>query len=100
MDYRVRVWDNYHYGDDDESYEAGTYETYEEALEAAKQIVKKSVLQGYKPGISPEALWQQYSFFGEDPSVLPGSRLHEHFSAWEYAKSLCYEVCGRKGQET
>ena len=35
MEYIVRVWDNFRYGDDDESRDAGTYDTYEKAVQAA-----------------------------------------------------------------
>lgn len=45
MEYKVRVWDNFHYGDDDERYEAGTYHTFEQAVAAAKSIVLESLRQ-------------------------------------------------------
>jgi hypothetical protein len=99
MEYKVRVWDNFHYGDDDESYEAGIYDTYEQAVEAAKLIVQRSLRDEYKGGMTPDQLYGQYTDFGDDPSVYPEPP-STHFSAWGYAKSMCKEICDGKVQGT
>jgi hypothetical protein len=92
LEYNVRVWDNFHDYDDDESYHFGTDGTYEEAVEAAQSIVLRSLRHEYKPGMTPEVLYDRYTDFGEDASVHPDGP-GSHFSAWEYAKSICKEVC-------
>lgn len=78
----VRVWDNFHYMDDDEAYDFGEYSTYDEALDAAKRIVKES-LENHRYD------YAEYTMFGDDPAILgpTGGRLL--FSAREYARELC-----------
>ncbi len=80
--FRVRVWDNFHYMDDEEAYDLGEFDTYEEALEAAKRIVEESVRHhGYDNA--------QYTMFGEDPGILGPKTDHPLFSARDYARELC-----------
>ena len=81
--YRVRIWDNFHYMDEEEAFDHGTFETYEQALAAAKKIVEESVEEhGYDNA--------QYTMFGDDPGILcPPGASHPHFSAWDYAAELC-----------
>ena len=44
MKYHLRVYDNYHYGDESEAYNHGAYNTYEKAESAAKAIMVKTQL--------------------------------------------------------
>ena len=93
--YRVLTGDNFHSYDDDEgSDDSGTYSTQEEAIEAAKLIVDKSLRwerkQSKNPA-DPNELYDRYMDFGDDPVIRPGTE--PHFSAWEYAKSRCPEIC-------
>jgi hypothetical protein len=99
MEYKVQVWDNFHYGDDDESYHAGTYHSFDEAVRAARSIVLKSLRHEFKPGMTPEQLYDRYTDFGEDPSVYPEDP-NTHFSAWDYAKSMCKEICEEQMSQT
>jgi len=39
MKLHLRIYDNFHYGDESEAYNHGQYETYAEALIGAKAIV-------------------------------------------------------------
>ena len=44
------------------------------------------------PGITAEKLYEVYVMFGEDPFIMgpgPGAE----FSAWDYAKQRCAEIC-------
>ncbi len=41
--YRVMIDDNFHYMDEDERCDSGTFKTYEEAVSAAKEIVDRSL---------------------------------------------------------
>jgi hypothetical protein len=47
--------------------------------------------QAYSPRMSAEALYGSYKMFGEDPSIA-GADIA--FSAWEYAKERCAQICG------
>jgi len=94
MPYTVCVDDNFHFMDESERYTSGTYETYEEALAAAKAIVDRSL--AWAPGETPESLYEGYKGFGEDP-FIQGPDPCPHFSAWEYARQRCREICEEHG---
>ena len=96
--YKVMVDDNFHYMDEDERYEHGVYDTAEEAIEACRGIVDRSLEEGYKPGVSAEALYEHYVSFGDDPFivVLDGADDNAKFSAWNYAKERSRVICGER----
>lgn len=91
MTYTVRVDDNYHYMDADERYTHGQYETLEDALKAAKEIVDDCLSSAYKSGMSADTLYQNYTSFGADPFIVGPE--DSKFSAWEYAKARCEVLC-------
>lgn len=87
MKFHLRVYDNFHYMDESEAYNHGQYETYEDALLAAKAIVDKFFEHNWKPGITIDKLIEQYIFFGEDPIIIPNEHGgHGYFSARTYAE--------------
>jgi len=91
MTYTVRVDDNYHYMDADKRYTHGEYETLEDAIKAAKEIVDDFLSSAYTPGMSAEKLYQGYTSFGDDPFIIGPEE--KQFSAWEYAKARCEVLC-------
>jgi hypothetical protein len=92
--YRVMVEDNFHYQDGDRR-EEGTYDTLEQAIATCQAIIDKSLAEEYRPGISPEALYDRYVSFGDDPFivVVDGADDRASFSAWSYAKERCQAIC-------
>jgi hypothetical protein len=92
MKYTVFVDDNFHMGEEEERYKLGEYDSCQEAVEACKNIVEEFMSKGYSEGVSFKELWEGYMMFGEDPFIQsgdPGCR----FSAWDYAKQRCLELC-------
>ncbi|MGH7563267.1 MAG: hypothetical protein ACREK5_02455 [Gemmatimonadota bacterium] len=89
--YEVVVADNYHYQDEEYECPAGRFRTWEEAMKRCMEIVDESLRHLHEPGISAEQLWNQYVMFGEDPFIVPAG--DERFSAWEYARDQCAELC-------
>ena len=82
--YRVRVWDNFHYMEEEEAYDlAETFPTAEAAIAAAKGIVERSCAE-------VDYDYSTYTGFGEDPGVIapPGAERVD-FSAWNYAQQVC-----------
>jgi hypothetical protein len=90
MTVKVLVDDNYHYMDSSHRYLHGEFDTPEAALVAAKKVVDDYLDEAHSPGMTAEALFGSYKMFGEDPFVVGGD---VHFSAWEYAKARCAEIC-------
>lgn len=91
MTYTLRVDDNYDYMDADARYTHGEFESVESALQAAQTIVLDYLSAAYTPGMSADALYQNYTSFGVDPFIVgPGD---SPFSAWKYAKAQCELMC-------
>lgn len=93
--YTVMVDDNFHYMDPDERWEYGTYSTPEEAIAMCRQLVDRSLLEQYKPGMTAAELYELYVFFGDDPFIVgaEGSDERVPFSAREYASGRAEILC-------
>ncbi len=89
--YELFVDDNFHYMDEESRYKSGTFDTYSEALAKAKAIVDEFLEQGHVPGMTSGELYRAYTGFGEDPFIIPAG--DERFSAWDYARERCKELC-------
>jgi hypothetical protein len=86
------VDDNFHFMDETERYELGAFDTVEEALSKCREIIDADFAHMAKPGLSPEALYELYVHFGEDPFIICEGADEEAaraWSAWDYAKSRC-----------
>ncbi len=86
MSYQLKIYDNFHYMDEEETYLHGQFATYEEALKAAKNIVEEHFKFNYKPGITESEMTANYTMFGEDPIIINASGEVQKFSAWKYAE--------------
>lgn len=84
--YEIRVYDNFHYMDLDESYLLGPFATAEQALQKAKEIVRDFLSESAHEHRMVEDLLNHYRMFGEDPTILGDPKLQ--FSAWDYAVSI------------
>jgi hypothetical protein len=95
MIYRVLVDDNYHFTDETERYALGEFPNLAQAIEAAQRIVDEYLLSAYQPGMTAAALYGSYTGFGEDPFIvaIPATDNGNLFSAWDYAKRRCEELC-------
>jgi hypothetical protein len=93
MNYRVLVDDNFHYMDETERYELGSFATLEAAIQAARALVDSFLTSEYKPGMTARQLFKHYVTFGEDPFILEPDQSRVAFSAWEYAHQRCEELC-------
>jgi hypothetical protein len=89
--YAVLVDDNFHYTNADKRYEAGEYATLEEAVSRCRAIVDEFLKGGFKSGMSADELFELYVGFGEDPFIRGPAAT---FSAWDYVRQRCDELCG------
>lgn len=98
--YRVLVDDNFHYMEEDERRELGTFGSAEEAVAACRKIVDGWLAENFKPGMTASELYESYVSFGEDPFVVapPGAE-RVSFSAWEYAMERTQAVCSDRQAE-
>jgi hypothetical protein len=85
----VKVYDNFHYMDESETYRMGPYESAAAALAIARGVVENSLRQSLaslSTTTDLDALIRNYRMFGEDPTVEG-----EHpvaFSAWDYVDQI------------
>jgi hypothetical protein len=93
MSYRVLVDDNFHYIDEAERYELGVFASLDEARSAAQALVDAYLLSAHQPGMTAQALFKSYTAFGEDPFIVAPDQEGVAFSAWEYAKRRCDDIC-------
>ena len=96
MGYKVFVDDNFHYMDPDERYHLGEFESLDAAVAKCKEIVDEFLSANYEPDMTADRLYTLYQHFGEDPFIV-GDESGVPFSAWEYAKLRCGEICGGEG---
>lgn len=92
--YTVVVDDNFHYMDADERYIHGTFATLDEAIAACRRIVDEFLADAIEksPGAGAEGLYSTYVSFGEDPWIQSTDG-GVPFSAWDYAKLRCADLC-------
>lgn len=93
MSFRVLVDENSHYMDEEERYEAGLFPTAEAAVEAARRIVDEYLISAHRAGMTAEQLFESYKSFGEDPFIVGEGEERLNFSAWDYARQRCHEMC-------
>jgi hypothetical protein len=92
--YTVMVDDNFHYMDQDERWELGTFATLDAALAACRKLVDEWLAENHKAGMTAAELCQLYMMFGEDPFIVGGTEEGAPiFSAWNYAQERCALLC-------
>ncbi len=85
--YEVRVWDNFHYMNEDEAYTLSGFNTAEDALAKCKAIVDGHLEDCAKQHDTIDAIYQCYTMFGEDPVMIARNGApNVEFSGWNYAK--------------
>lgn len=85
--YWLKVYDNFHYMDESETYRLGPYFGANAALIAAKALVDETIDAAFAEGRSPSDALAQYRAAGEDPVILGSPPVS--FSAWSYAEAKC-----------
>ena len=93
MRYAIYVDDHAHYADESRRRALGHFDSRGAALAAAKRIVDAYLEQAHEPGMSADALFRSYTTFGKDPFILSDDA-DCTFSAWDYARERCRQLCG------
>ena len=70
----------------------GAFPTREEAEAEARRIVDRSLDELHRPPMGAEELFRLYTLYGDDPYLVPDPEPHR-FSAMEYARRRCRELC-------
>ena len=88
--YTVRILDNFHFMDQSEEYNSGTYDTYDEAVAKCKAILDDFLESAYQPGETAEQLYGTYVHYGESPLIW-GKNLGD-FDSNVYARERCEQI--------
>jgi hypothetical protein len=94
MPYLLFIDDNFHYQDEEERIGPIPFERAEDALGKAREIVDDFLNSGYKPGMTADELYSSYTSFGDDPFIRCEGVEKIEFSAWDYARERCKQICG------
>lgn len=98
--YAVMSDDNFHSGDDDtETDLLDRYATIEEALARCRLEVDRHLQANYRPGMTADDLYDEYTDFGPDPWIRGPGLPQVPFSAWTYARARVVEICEPKQHE-
>ena len=101
MKYRVCVNDVFGPRDQSRKYTRGEHSTYGEALAVCSEIVDSSLRHECVPGMPASTLYFRYMILGKEPFVVEDSESPDTspgFSALDYAKTRCEELCSRPGE--
>ncbi len=95
MPYFVEGLTNVHGGESNVR-RIGVYETLDEAIRAAEQIVEDFLLTNHQPGMSIEALFTRYQKSGEVPFIFSDDERTINvtgFNHFRYALVRCDAIC-------
>ena len=101
MKYRVCVNDVFGPRDQSRKYTKDEYSTYGEALAVCSEIVDSLLRHECVPGMPASALYFRYMIFGKEPFIVEDPESPDTspgFSALDYAKVRCEELCSRPGE--
>jgi hypothetical protein len=84
--------DNFHYRDETERYKVGDFDTLAAAISACQRVVNGYLDEALEVDMSAAALYESYIGFGPDPFIV-GADDAVPFSAWDYARQRCQELC-------
>jgi hypothetical protein len=88
----VYVDDNFHYMDQSDRYVLGSFESYDQAVTACRQIVDRCIAS--ISAKTADELFKSYASFGDDPWIDgPVPEVGQSpFSAWDYARVRASEI--------
>jgi guanosine-3',5'-bis(diphosphate) 3'-pyrophosphohydrolase len=95
VSYFLKVYNNFHYMDEDETYFVKGIGTAEEALRKARGMVESYFLENWKPGIDYGTANAMYTMYGLDPVICSDSGENVKFSAWKYAGEIAMPIVMR-----
>ncbi len=94
--YTVRILDNFHFMDQSEEYNSGTFDTHKAAVDKCKRIIDEFLESAYRADETAEGLYATYIMYGETPIILgPDSG---NFSSNDYTMIRCIELTKRDHQ--
>ena len=92
--FEVYIEENSHFDDEGGRIKIGEFENSDDALARCRKIVDDFLTSNHKDEMTADELYQLYAMFGEDAFIV--GEPSPYFSARQYAKSRCQEICQPK----
>src|SRR4051794_35186272 len=92
MRYYLKVYDNYNYMDESETYLVKGIATPEDAIRNAKGMVESFFKENWKAGMDAGMVKALYTMYGSDPVIFSESGENVKFSAWDYAEQIAVPI--------
>lgn len=92
--FKVYIEENSHFDDESGRIKIGEFENSDDALDLCRKIVDDFLILNSKDEITADELYQIYTMFGEDAFIV--GEPSPYFSARQYAKMRCGEICSPK----
>jgi len=94
MKFYLKVFDNNHHWDESSAYKHGSFETYEEAVNGAKTIIREFLSGESRFGSKVDDLMGSYIMYGEEPVIFPNEPTDgKIFSPRAFAEAYANEIC-------
>lgn len=92
MKYQIINYDNGRYMDEEGRWNGPEFDDALDALDHARSVVNEDLSSLKTDGMTADELYTQYTMFGTEPQIVSSGE-EVFFSAWEYAKRRCEELC-------
>ena len=95
MPYRVYIDANAHHMDTSQRTLHGEYETAEDAVAAAREVVRTRMVEAHRPGMKADELLERFVRRGENPFILPEDD-DTRFDLQEFVRECAERLCWRE----
>ena len=95
MRYRVYIDANAHHMDTSQRTMHGEFGSPEDAVAAAREVVRTRLVEAHRPGMMAEDLLEHFVRRGENPFILPQDD-DTRFDLQEFARECAERLCWRE----
>lgn len=95
MQYRVYIDANAHHMDTSQRTMHGEFDSAEDAVAAAREVVRTRLVEAHRPGMRAEELLEHFVRRGEKPFILPEDD-DTSFDLQEFARDCAERLCWRE----
>ena len=99
MQYRVYIDANAHHMDTSTRSVHGVYDTAEQAVDAAREVIRTRLVEAHRRGMSAQELLERFARHGELPFIVPEDK-DTRFERLEYARVHAKKLCWREELRT
>jgi hypothetical protein len=95
MQYRVYIDANPHHMDTSTRAVHGVFDTPEQAVVAAREVISARLIEAHRPGMNATELLEHFVRRGEMPFIMPEDE-HSRFDRIDFARKRAKKLCWRE----